>query len=441
VTPIGTTGSRGSLGTPRQSGRTRAQRLCRTFENAPESAVWHETCSSNRRLRLCHVRPLARGALPGLLAWLLSFGCGKRALESDDGAACRSDSDCTGAQRCAPLTSPRERPMMAAPCMVSFTYCTTSADCSNGQVCWPLGRNVGVLPPNCFPSGSTCGPPCTSTNNTCLADEVCEANGECRLPACDEANAMPCPDHWRCDPAAAETETIQPVFGANEGDSPNYGRDAARGCARIGCDEAGGFTCKNGWMCDSANATDPSGCMALPCAVAGSCSDDTRFICEPTSSAPRPMGGDAHGCVLKNCEEGYECHRFVNDIDVGYCDFEGPLVDVFGCAWRRCDEPGSTCTTSQICEPASSFADPRGCVNPMGSGSGGTGSGNGGSASGQAGMGATGQGGASSGGSAGSNSGSGGIGAGGGSASGGSSGASGSAGTASDEMAGRCVDR
>jgi hypothetical protein len=257
------------------------------------------------------------------------------------------------------------------------------------------------------------------------------------------------------------------VFGANEADSPNYSRDVARGCARIGCDEAGGFTCRDGWVCDAANATDPSGCVALPCAEAGRCSDDTRFICEPTGSAPRPMGGDQHGCVLRNCEEGFECHRFVNDVDVGYCDFEGPFADQFGCAWRRCDEPGSPCNSSQICEPAATFADARGCrpmtcaegvscgtlpcdpsdpnadsrgcVAPADPGSGGaggtggTGSGNGGSASGQ--------GGASNGGSVNANGGRGGIGAGGGSAAGGNSGASGSAGTSSGETTGRCVDR
>src|SRR5688500_11592282 len=159
-------------------------------------------------MRLCQTRRLARGILPGLLAWFLLFGCGKRTLESDDGMACRSNADCTPAQTCEPLmTSPRERPMVAAPCMVPVVYCTTSTDCSNGQVCWPEGRNVGVLPPNCFPTGSTCGPPCTSTNNTCFTDEVCEANGECRLPACDEEGGTVCPDHWRCDRAAAETES------------------------------------------------------------------------------------------------------------------------------------------------------------------------------------------------------------------------------------------
>jgi hypothetical protein len=305
-------------------------------------------------------------------------------------------------------------------------------------------------------------------------DEVCETNGECRLPACDAADGMACPDRWRCDPPTAAMMTAQPLFGANEADSPNYARDAQRGCTRIRCDEAGGFTCRDGWVCDPASATDPSGCVALPCAQAGRCSDDTRFICEPTSVAPRPTGSDQHGCVLRNCEEGFECIRYVNDINVGYCDFEGPFADPYGCAWRRCDEPGSPCGTSQVCEPAATFADARGCrpltcaegvscgtlmcdpsdpsadsrgcVSSPGSGSGGMG-GNGGSASGQGGA-NTGQGGNPNGGSVSSTGGSGAIsgvggsgGSGGSSASGGSSGVGGNAGTGSGEMTGRCVDR
>jgi hypothetical protein len=418
-------------------------------------------------LSLCQARKLAGGVLLGLLGWLLTLGCSKRTLESE-GTTCRSDTECTAAQKCEPLTSPRERPMMVAPCMVTFAYCMTSADCENGQVCWPLGRNTGVLPPNCFPTGSTCGPPCTSTNGACLTDEVCETNGECRLPACDEADGMACPDHWRCDPPTAEAEAVQPMFGANEADAPNYARDAERGCTRIRCDEPLGYTCKDGWECDPQNAADPSGCVALPCVEAGRCSDDTRFICEPTSSSPRPMGGDAHGCVLRNCEEGYPCIRYVNDINVGYCDFGGPWADPFGCAWRPCDQSSSPCNTNQRCEPASTFADVRGCrpitcaevascgvlvcdpsdpnadlrgcVPPPGSGAGGMGgtAGNsGGATSGQAGTSGNGQGGNSNGGSAGSSGGRGGIGA-----SGGGSGVGGaSAGTASGEMTGRCVDR
>jgi hypothetical protein len=396
---------------------------------------------------------LTRGGLLGLLAWLSMLGCGKRTLDPG-GTTCRSDAECTTAQRCEALTGPPERPMMAAPCNITFAYCTTSADCSNGQVCWPLGRNYGVLPFNCFPTGSTCGPPCTSTNGACLTDEVCEASGECRLPACDEADGMACPAHWRCDPPTAAMATAQPLFGANEADSPTYARDVERGCTRIRCDEAGGFTCRDGWVCDPTTATDPSGCVALPCAEAGRCSDDTRFICEPPGPAPRPPGSDAHGCVLRNCEEGFECHRFVNDVDVGYCDFEGPFADPFGCAWRRCDDTGSPCTTTQVCESDSTFADARGCrpltcvegvscgalmcdpsvpnadsrgcVVPPGSGSGGMGGtgGIGGSASGQAGA-STGVGGNPHGGSAGSSGGS-----------GASSGVGGSG-----EMTGRCVDR
>jgi len=420
----------------------------------------------------CQTRRFGRGASAALLgAWMVLSGCGKEALDSREDAICRSDADCRAEQRCKPISSPGERPQVVAPCMVTFSLCTTSADCSNGQVCWPQGRTSTPLPPNCYPNGRLCGPPC-STSSLCLTDETCEANGECRLPACDEASAMACPDHWRCNPVAAETETVQPVIGANEQDSQNYGRDVLRGCARIRCDESGGFTCKAGWACDPEKASDPSGCVALPCADIGHCSDDASFICVPTSSGGRPMGNDVHGCVLRNCEEGFACQRIIDGIDVGYCDFEGPLVDAFGCASLRCDEPGSTCSAGLVCEPSSSLADSRGCrlatceegascgslpcdpaspnadsrgcVASTSTGAGGTsgGSGSAGGTSGSSGSGAgTGasgrgaQGGVSSGGNTGA---SGGSGVGG---SGGSSGMNAGAGTAPVEGVGRCVAR
>jgi hypothetical protein len=419
-------------------------------------------------MRLCHPRQLSFGIVFALsCGWLSSIGCGTQRLDSGDQATCHSDAECGADQRCAPIAGPGNQPQVVPPCMVAFSYCTESADCSNGEVCWPSGRTSLPLPGNCFPTGRLCGPPC-SVSDLCWTDEVCEASGECRLPPCSEANAVACPAHWRCAPDEAEAGTVQPVAGANEMDSPNYGRDALRGCARIRCDEAGGFTCKDGWVCDPERATDPSGCKALPCAEAGHCSNDASFICEPTSSGSRPMGSDVHGCVPKNCEEGRTCQRLVDGVDVGYCDFEGPFADTFGCASRRCDEPGSLCNSNLICEPGSARADARGCrpmtcaegvscgslvcdpshasANARGcvaatntGGMGGAGaSGGGGASGGRAGSGAAGQnaqGGSSSAGRTGE---SGGSGAG---AAGGSSGTTGSAGKAATESVGRCVDR
>jgi hypothetical protein len=411
-------------------------------------------------MNLCHVRKLGSTASAALLgAWLVLLGCGQQTLAPGDEAACRSDADCGSEQFCKPIPSPGQETQVVPPCMTTFSYCTSSADCPDGNVCWPQGRWSTPIPGNCFPTGRLCGPAC-EVSNLCLTDEVCEASGECRLPTCNEADATACPDRWRCDPGAAETEAMQPVAGANEADSSSYGRDILRGCARIRCDASGGFTCKDGWACDPDNATDPSGCIALSCAETGHCSDDARYICEPTSSASRPVGSDAHGCVLKNCEEGFVCQRVVDGIDVGYCDFDGPLVDAFGCAWLRCDEPGSTCNASQICEPGSSRADARGCraatceegascgslpcdpshpnadsrgcLPTTSTGAGGTG-GSSGSTGGRAGAGGSehnAQGGSSSAGTTGS----GGSGA-------GASGAPGSAGAAPSAVTGRCVDR
>jgi len=402
-----------------------------------------------------------------------AVGCGKQAIDPGEEAGCSSDADCDADQRCEPVAGPDRRPTVALPCMITFQACMTSADCTGGQVCWPLGRTPATLPFNCFASSPVCGAPCSTAPNACYADEICETNGECRLPRCDEEGAMACASHWRCDPAAAAMELLQPVYGANELDSPTYSRDIQRGCARLRCDEPDGFTCKEGWVCAPDEASDPSGCVPLPCAELGHCSEDSRYICEPTSSRSRYGGTDPHGCVVRNCEEGLACTRLIDGVDVGYCDYDGPSADVSGCASKPCDAPGSVCYASQICEPSSVHADSRGCrvstcvegfdcgtfpcdpedpnaeahgcVIPPPPATGGTGGG--GASGGQAGAaagGAGGSGGTSSGGSTGASGGNGGNGGNGGSsagASGGNAGTGGTGGSAPEGGPGRCIDR
>jgi hypothetical protein len=393
------------------------------------------------------------------------IGCGKADLD-EDGKLCRVDTDCGADELCEPLSAPKLNPNVVAPCMMTFVPCADSAGCTEAEACWPSSRVPVVRNyPNCFPPPLICAPACPST--PCLEDEVCESSGECRQTACDEDGAVACPEHWQCDPAAAATEPNTYVTGTSEPDSPNYTRDIARGCARLRCDEPGGFTCKANWVCAPASATDPSGCAPVPCLESGNCSDGS-YICTPTSSNARPDGVDVHGCVRKNCEEGWPCQFMVNGVNVGYCDFDGPFADSYGCAARSCDVPDSPCRADQTCDhgnmnadargcrtatceegaicpptyacdPGADGADARGCVFTELNGSGGSGGTGGGAASGGSGGSAAGnhaQGGASAG--ATGNAGRGGAGQ--------SGGTGGSAGTTvtpapGDEPSGRCVPR
>jgi hypothetical protein len=286
------------------------------------------------------------------------IGCGKADLD-EGGELCRTDTDCGADELCEPLSAPKLNPNVAAPCVMTFVPCTDSAGCAEGQACWPSSRVAGVvIYPNCFPPPQICAAACPTT--PCLADEVCESSGECRQTACDEEGAVACPEHWQCDPAAAANEPNTYAAGTSEPDSPNYTRDIARGCARLRCDEPGGFTCKESWVCAPESATDPSGCAPLPCTEAGHCSDDEVYICMPESSRPRD-GLDIHGCVWRNCEEGRSCQFLVNGVNVGYCDFDGPFADNFGCAARPCDAPDSPCRADETCDGAAPNADARGC--------------------------------------------------------------------------------
>jgi hypothetical protein len=307
-----------------------------------------------RRPRLC-LATLTLVAIFGTLG-----GCGKETLDNGDGKLCRSNTDCGSDEVCEPITAGKLDAKIVAPCPLNYVGCSNSSGCPAGQVCWPASR-VSPLSafPNCFPPPQVCAPACPST--PCFPEEVCEPSGECRLTTCDEQGAVACPAHWQCDSAAAANEPNALVYGAAEPDSSNYTRDIARGCARLRCDEPGGFTCRQNWTCAPLSATDPSGCAPLKCEELGHCSDDEHFICTPTSSRQRPDGMDVHGCVRRNCEEGEQCEFLVNAVNVGYCDFDGPLANSLGCAARPCDVSDGTCRADQRCDPESKIADPRGC--------------------------------------------------------------------------------
>ncbi|HEY3500159.1 MAG TPA: hypothetical protein VGK73_35960 [Polyangiaceae bacterium] len=288
------------------------------------------------------------------------IGCGTKSV-GDETATCHEDSDCRADEVCEPLPSAKLRPEVVAPCMLTFQSCADSTTCPDGQVCFPSYRvNVATMP-GCFPPPNVCWAGCPTT--ACYPDEVCDPSGECRLAPCDEEGAPACPERWECNPSGADFEPQTAARGANELDSSNFTRDIERGCARLRCDVAGGFTCKPNWVCDPENATDPSGCVALSCEDTGNCSNDTQYICSATSTGPRPSGTDEHGCVVRNCEEGFECRYVVGDVNVAVCDVDAMEADTYGCVRQSCTDSGGACATGQTCDPDFRYADERGCRN------------------------------------------------------------------------------
>jgi hypothetical protein len=354
--------------------------------------------------------------------FVLACGCGGSSdVKPPPPTRCANDAACPSTQECRFPGSPGERPAVVAPPCYQYPPCTTDTQCGAGTVCVPATEVTSSGAALC-PS-MVCAPSCPS--RPCRTDEVCQENGRCELVRCDEAGAKPCADHYHCDPAAAASASNAGIWGAPDTDDPT--RAAQRGCVRTPCDQNGGFVCLQDWECDSARSLEPSGCVAIPCAELGHCSNDDYYICSPTSSGPRAPQADAFGCVQRNCAEGYPCSYTVNGQSVGYCDVgsagadqygcrihscrdvpnlcvegsyhcdpEGPLANLVGCAPLSCDE-GYQCPAGYACGVGDVRADIFGCV-PGVSATGGTG----GTGTGGAGTGGAGTGGASTGGASGS---------------------------------------
>ncbi|HEY3493871.1 MAG TPA: hypothetical protein VGK73_04265, partial [Polyangiaceae bacterium] len=300
----------------------------------------------------------------GALAWCWgAAGCNANPV-ADIAIACRDDSECPSNEICKLRIGSMERPAFVRPteCPIDFPTCADDSMCPSGTLCFSSDHIPYVakfisceLPP------SVCLPPCPETS--CWADEACEADGACRLTSCDEEGALACSALWVCDPPGAAGEPLGPALGGVEVDSPIAAREIRRGCVRLRCDEAGGFTCKDSWGCDPEDATDPSGCVPLPCSETGHCSDDSR-ICAPSSAGPRPAGLDVHGCAFRNCEEGVSCENVIAGVHVSHCDVGAPTANAYGCVTLPCDLSGGACWGKYVCDPGAAAADERGCRSP-----------------------------------------------------------------------------
>lgn len=233
--------------------------------------------------------------------------------------------------------------------------CTTDEECGEGRVCGGDTAGAGF---NCF--GSYCGSACTP--DSCAAGTQCLPNGHCAALPCTDPEFVGCPDLWYCDAAAAQSGDTSgglQIDGSTSTSQPIGVLES--GCRQLRCDEAGGPACIDGWECNTAAAAEQSvGCAALACEDIGHCSNDDVYICEPTSSNTRYDSVDAHGCVQKNCEEGYPCTEYQ------VCDYSRPDADVVGCSFVQCTEPGGVCpgSSSTVCDPGSTYANVYGCRLP-----------------------------------------------------------------------------
>jgi Cys-rich repeat protein len=307
---------------------------------------------------------MSRVAIAAVVALWAGMACDANP-DAEKPRACRDDSECAAGEVCELPPDSQLRPTIVVPCYIQYQLCSEDVECPAGELCFsgdhlPIDVRSGLCPE---PAG-VCLPPCPVT--LCHADEACGADGRCNLKSCDEVDVPGCPEHWTCAPERAGSEPATPARGGIADDTPAHTRAIARGCARLHCDEPDGFVCKQHWECDPANATDPSGCVALPCEVIGQCSRDSDRICAPSSAAPRPAGEDEHGCVYRNCEEGRSCQNQISDsdlgvVDIGACEPSAVTADAYGCVALPCELSGGACSWNAVCEPGSPLADERGC--------------------------------------------------------------------------------
>jgi hypothetical protein len=150
--------------------------------------------------------------------------------------------------------------------------------------------------------------------------------------------------------------------GTSVAELANPDQQAQIGCVRKLCDEADGFVCRATWKCDPANApTEASGCVPLSCSETGKCGDDNYSICVPENDGPRPSGTDLHGCVARNCGEGYQCQQIKDSINYSYCALDSSEANVWGCVVRNCEELHELCGDGRVCDRTSTLKDAYGC--------------------------------------------------------------------------------
>jgi len=156
--------------------------------------------------------------------------------------------------------------------------CATDEDCAAqpGGKCVPFDR----VCPKC--NGHRCTyapPPCTSSPNSCGAEQRCRVDGACEPVPCSAGGS--CGLSYRCAPTSA---------------TANY-----LGCEPIPCD--GGYACPAGTRCHvSAAQADSFGCELTPCDQGYACPAETRCAV----GSPR---ADSHGCEYTRCNEGFACQE------------------------------------------------------------------------------------------------------------------------------------
>jgi hypothetical protein len=303
-------------------------------------------------------RVWARVVTPSAVALGWLFGCGNADLA---GNPCQFDSQCGPGLSCRMANASQQSQLLPSPPRCSYLPCAPDGTCAPGTVCVPTDAALG-------PSADlgVCGPSiCVESCQTagCPPDWPCGSNGICELLACDQPLAPDCVTGYRCDPEVARSTTaLAPLVGSALAETAAPGLEAERGCVRKKCDEDGGFVCQAAWLCQpNPTRVGESGCVSVQCSQTGHCTDDVHYLCQPQNDLPRPAGTDEHGCVVRNCSEGYLCGSESPTPYRWDCAPADPHADAAGCIVESCQIQPELCGDGEACDPTSPRANLLGC--------------------------------------------------------------------------------
>jgi hypothetical protein len=285
----------------------------------------------------------------------VAASCAGRSVDQKP-VSCATDDDCAAGLSCVKAV---DKPVIGIVPCDGHNGCSAGSHCATGEICAPSWQ-VAPLGYGCPPT--VCGQPCTVTG--CPKDSSCDEKGYCAVSRCDETGASPCPALWRCDPSAAAAESPYAFVGVSQFDGINVDFAHARGCARKRCDEPGGYTCAELYVCESGVA-DNAGCTPGSCEDTGRCvTDDGSYICANESRHVTALNPpDQFGCVVRGCDEGAECSWYTADgKNVGFCDYLAPRANpVTGCAAPTCRASADCAAAEFTCDPEHVNAERDGC--------------------------------------------------------------------------------
>ncbi len=157
--------------------------------------------------------------------------------------SCRTQADCKNGGQC--MENAPTGAGLCGACFPTVRECSSDEACGADRVC----VTEPTEPCQCMGPDTRCLPKCTA--DSCLATQVCGADGHCAPRSCEQGYS--CPSGTVCAPERA----------------------SGHGCAPARCD-LNEMTCADGEVCDPTSALPESHCRAKRCSEGAVCPKNLR---------------------------------------------------------------------------------------------------------------------------------------------------------------------